>query len=396
MKRKFILTLLCVSLAVFAAAFISGCGRQKNAEEIARENGATVKVTLDLAGGVSGNNKVRYLLISPGSPIVLPWEHTTFINPPSREGYTFVGFYTGTADDDGNITYGTPWDYSTKIYEDMTLYAFWSRNFAFRVLPVYEDGKVGDAVKTEEVIKGATFDSSERHAAAVPGYTFIEYYKDAEMTQKWDATTTHPGFPEGITEETATEEDFYYDVYAYYVEGEYKKVVTASDFTAATNYWLIGDENGVIDFDGAIFPSIIAFRGKIVGNGVTIKNINVTYSNLVGRSKIGLFGELEDATLSDVTFENCTVNVEYTRKPREVNAAELGFLAGTAKNTTLENVNFVNCALNISVKVNDGVAVLPVDYESELPAYWNNRAADTAGNNILNNVNGTVAVAYNN
>ena len=394
MKRRNII--ICVLMLVLVALFAGACAGPKNAEELAIENGATVKVTLDLAGGVSDEQGVRYLRIKEGSPIVLPWEHTAVISSPYYEGYRLEGFYTGEKDEAGNITYKAKWDFRTKIYEDMTLYARWVRYFRFRII----DAVSGNVLKENSVNAGDVFDVSERNAAKVDGYTFIEYYQDKDMTKKWDPDFKHPGYPEGVTDETATEEDFVYTVYAHYVEGEYKKVYTASDFTVAANYWLIGDENGVIDFTGKTnWPVRTQFVGKIVGNGVTIKNLTFTRKD-VSQTELGLFGRLSGAEITDVTFENCTMEIVYTRRPQGVTSVTVGFLGGTAENTTLKNVVFKNCAVNLSVGINSatGNPYVATEYEeaeegtTPMLAVWARRSADEANGNRFENVSGDIAV----
>ncbi len=383
-KRKL---LICILLLALAAMLASACGGQKTTEEIIKENGATVKITLDLAGGVSSDKTVRYLYIHEGAPLALPWEETGgkgIINPPARDGYRLEGFYHGEKDEEGNITYGAKWDRSERFSEDTTLYARWVLPFVFRVF----DGE-GNVLKDFPVNPGDKFDASDRAAAAVDGYTFIAYYKDQALTEPLDGEIIHPGYPDGKTSENATEEDYVYPVYARYVEGVYKKVYTPSDFTFAENYWLIG-ENGVLDFEGKNFPVLRQFTGKLVGNGVTIKNAAITRENAAD-SDLGLFGKLVGASLSDVTFENCTYSVKFTRKPQGVSVVRAGFLAGTAEGTVLTNVTFRNCVVGIEIAGSGGGnPVVPCEYEDTENPLWANRAEDASRGNSLQGVEGTV------
>ena len=395
MKRRYII--ICVFVLALMAMLLGACSGPKNAEDLAIENGATVKVTLDLAGGKSDEQTVRYLRIKEGSPVVLPWEHTSVISSPSYEGFRLEGFYTGEKDEEGNITYLEKWDFKTKIYEDLTLYARWVRYFRFRII----DAVSGEMLKESAVNAGETFDVSETNVYVMTGYTFIEYYKDKEMTQPWDPSFTHPGYPEGVTEETATDEDYVYPVYALYLEGEYKKVYTASDFDmGADNYWLVGDENKVLDLAGYTgWYKRKQFVGKFIGNGVTIKNLTLTLSN-PAQPGVGLFGQLRGAEITDVTFEDCKVEVSYTMTPQGTPSATIGFLGGTAENTTLKNVKFVNCSVDISVgrESSSGNPYVAVEYEGSddeveaMLGVWARRTQDDGNGNHVENVTGDIAV----
>ncbi len=373
-----------------AATLASACSGQQTAEEIARANGATVKITLDLAGGKSSEQEYRYLYIRPGSPIALPWEENGgkgIINPPNLEGFRLDGFYHGEKDEEGNITYGEKWVRSERFSEDTTLYAKWVRRFVYRVY-----GENGEALKDFPVSEGDKLDTSERNAVKVEGYTFIAYYKDKDCTEPWDENFVHPGYPDGVTADTAKEEDYVVAVYAKYAEGDYKKIYKPSDFTVAANYWLIG-ENGVLDFEGKNFPVLRQFTGKLAGNGVVIKNAVLTREN-VSDSEIGLFGKLVGAEISDVTFENCTLNVKFTRRPQGITVVKAGFLAGSAEQTALKNVTFTGCSLNIEVtKPENGDPVVPYEVEETENSLWVNRSEDQTNGNTLTNVTGNIALS---
>ena len=44
---------------------------------------------------------------------------------PTREGYKFMGWYTGTVEDDGSVTLGAEYDFDTPVNANLTLYAYW-------------------------------------------------------------------------------------------------------------------------------------------------------------------------------------------------------------------------------------------------------------------------------
>lgn len=382
MKKRYLL--ICSLVLALAAMLAGACGGQKSVDDLLQENGATVKITLDLAGGTSNDKTERYLFLHENTPLALPWEEyggQGIINPPTNEnGYRLYGFFHGTKDEEGNITYGSPWDRSERFSEDTTLYARWVPNYMYRILD-----ENGTKLKDFKVNAGQTLDMSDRGAASVPDKTFIAYYRDKELTIPWDENFIHPGLPEGKDELTAPEEDFVVTVYAKYVDGVYTKVRTVNDFGSSTNYWLIGDENGVLDFEGKDFPVIRQFKGKIAGNGVTIKNATIVRENAFDES-YGLFGVLDGATISDVKFENCSYTVKFTRRPQGVSTVKIGFLAATAKDTTLENVTFDNCSLTIEI----ANRVVPYECDDSETCYWIDRSEDESNHNALTNVSGSI------
>lgn len=118
-----------------------------------------------------------------------------------------------------------------------------------------------------------------------------------------------------------------------------------------------------IDFAGTEFTTIfnqgVAFNGHINGNGHTIKNINinVTKENIVDAysytedgelvANIGIFGELDGATIENITFSAVSIsmedglyeyiwNADFKTDYGTMNAITVGALAGVAENSTIK------------------------------------------------------------
>ncbi len=397
-KKKLAIILIMI---VCAVGVLFACGDVDDLEQIAINNGATVKVTLDLNGGVSSYKEIRYVRVKPGSPFVYPWSISgSGIDAPQLTGYNLEGFYTGTKDEDGKVTFLQKFEEKTRVYEDVTLYAKWVPRFYYEVIDI----ETNESVQKIYCASGAIFNQNSVKRA---GYTALDFYTTNERAPEnlWDESFTHPGFPDGVTVENASEEDYVVKVYGYFLEGDYTKVYKASDFltVGATNFYLVGDENGEIDcslLTGWLNHAYV-YASEIIGNGVTIKNLNVTRENMQSFGDIkgvGLFGiSLNGAKFTDVTFENCTVNIVYSNQAINFtggNVINMGFFGGVASNTTLENVTLNNCHLNISVKrKTDSSLNVIAAYEESEPALWAGREQDAENGNQVN-VNGSITVTY--
>ena len=110
---------------------------------------------------------------------IAAYYNTTIAQPsnPTRAGYTFSGWYknTGLTDD---------WNFATDMVNgDMTLYAKWTIN----QYTVTFNSNGGSAVE----IVLAEYDSLIEAPAtpAKPGNSFIDWYKEANLTIKWDFAT---------------------------------------------------------------------------------------------------------------------------------------------------------------------------------------------------------------
>lgn len=105
-------------------------------------------------------------------------------NPaPTREGYTFDGWYTGTVDDTGNVTLGeSAYNFDTPVTEDVTLYAKWHVNIY--TVTYHVDGEKS---QTEKVQHGKT--AQKPTDPTKPLHGFVGWYTDEKRTQPYDFET---------------------------------------------------------------------------------------------------------------------------------------------------------------------------------------------------------------
>lgn len=125
-------------------------------------------VTFDTQGG----SEIGPVLVAAGSTVARPAD-------PTRDGYTFTGWYM-----DESAT--QPWDFATAVSSNVTLYAGWqSRPVPAVTYTVTFDSRGGNTVAAiTNITAGSTI-----NAPAPPkrdGYTFAGWYTDESATQKWD------------------------------------------------------------------------------------------------------------------------------------------------------------------------------------------------------------------
>ena len=97
----------------------------------------------------------------------------------------------------------------------------------------------------------------------------------------------------------------------------------------------IPKELGVLTI-GGIGSKSLPFKGIFDGQGYTIKNLNNEKSILPDHN-ISLFGEIEGATIKDLTLDHANVDAAY----------EAGILVGEARNSKIFNVVVMNSKLKV-------------------------------------------------
>ena len=122
-----------------------------------------------LAVHFDDGSTVSDLIASYGDKLIAP-------NIPTKAGHTFVGWYK-----DADLT--TKWDFATEIVtSDITLYGKWTINN----YTVTYNANGGTPVAT------ATVPYNEKATAPIAptkaGHTFVGWFKDADLTTKWDFT----------------------------------------------------------------------------------------------------------------------------------------------------------------------------------------------------------------
>jgi hypothetical protein len=136
-------------------------------------------------------------------------------------------------------------------------------------------------------------------------------------------------------------------VYTQWLDGEWYHIYNAEQFvenaSVAGNYVIHAD----LDFAEEKWPTALMhgkFEGIIQGNGHTFRNISFAQTNK-SKTNAGLFGQLENASITDVTFENVTFTIKGGTR---VAGTAYGLLAGTLSDgVELSGVTITNSKLQI-------------------------------------------------
>ena len=323
-------------------------------------------VTFDLNGGVSGNDFQETVKVRSG--------YTVELSVPTREGYLFLGWYTGDGVNEAKF------DADDRVSHDMTLTAKWvpeevtvtfrdyygniltsdSVNWGtsavapvaptvpdFRFLKWDRDFDIvtenlsinalytpavctvtfqtsgGETVPTQKVYFGK---SPERPDDPVKsGHHFIDWYADEAYTQVYD-------FNKGVTEDAV--------IYALFKES--KPIYTAEDLKNIASdpygkYYLAND----IDLDGATLNKLGDFNGVLDGEGHKICNFSMSVS---GSGNHGIF------IINNGTIKNLTVSDFVMSASNEGHTSSAGVIAGV-NNGRIENCAVVDGALSCIAKI---------------------------------------------
>lgn len=355
-RRKLVLSILLIALAALGVFVFAACSDDIT-EETYRQRGFTVAVTYNYQGGTVNNKESVRILVKENSALPTPKVGSGDISVPSKEGYSFKGFYVAETDENGKIVYDEDgnisvtdkaWDFNTDRVEDkdITLCAQWWDNY--KVVLHYGDDY---ALKTEVSLPRNEDGSPTVMATAilVPDVTIWAYNLVKGST---DAKTAID-FPYNFAAVVPEGDGLEIDVWGKSLDGNYIVVRAAKDLNITdigenTNYYLLND----IDMAGAKYDDETAARdnkipktysGKFIGNGHTISNFTINMKAL-DRSydSFGLFRTLADgAEVSNVTFKDVKLSCDIS--DTSINNYYLGMLAGQASSGALiNNVNFMS------------------------------------------------------
>lgn len=133
----------------------------------AEEPKPTYTVTFDSNGG----SKIENQNVAEGKIATKPED-------PTREGYTFKGWYS-----DEKLT--TAYDFTTPVTSDITLYAGWEKIVKYYTVTFNSNG--GSEVEEQTVQEGET--ATKPEDPTKEGCTFAGWYSDEELTAAYDFTT---------------------------------------------------------------------------------------------------------------------------------------------------------------------------------------------------------------
>lgn len=386
--------LLVIIAAVFAT-LLTSCGGNSAFDKI-KDEGYNIRVVFDGNGGMFNEESQRFTYVKENSYICEPGENSTILSKVSRDGYTLIGWFIAEGtDEDGNplkdengnvLVSDKAWDFKNDIVTtDVTLVAMWEVNYRFVLHYVYQDPITSELTLDLENVKNEVLTTGylvkdafgDAEKIALKNTTFLGLYKDEQCTEAIGFDYAHQ------FNELNPDEDIYVKCY----NKKYTYAYDASDFekmASSSNYILMND----IDFSDADVKLLSTYSGTIIGNGYTMKNLSVKYGDSKSSlNSFGLFGELKNATLTDVNFENCNVTVEFLSFGRPSLMKGVGLLAGNIDGSYIKNVNCINC----TVQLIKSALASEINIDAESPFYYK----DLSDDSVFENVNGEITYIEN-
>ena len=378
LNKKAILFVLLIVSVLFVAA---GCAATVNPYHTNDAEGYNISIKFDANGGFFTTNTA--VIVDSYNLEALPKDNNgnasiSLLAPDdarrgkaaftaAKNGYFLAGWYAKCDKTGDNITYADKWDFETDTFSVkadgtysaaepvLTLYAAWIPLMEIEVYDLNSGSQINKLAFSpmEMDLEHIQLPSWDEKTGTIlmgkfpkyDGHTWGDVYLDAEGTQKVDGTeVAHPG---KINFDNATVENARLKLYVDYMEGDWFHITSAKQMvdnaSVSGNYILEAD----LDFADQIWPTAFMhgnFTGTIVGNGHKISNVSLTQTN---NSKVntGLFGQLtENASISDVTFENITLTIQGGTR---VTGASFGLLAGTVS----DKANISNVAISGKLQI---------------------------------------------
>jgi len=142
-------------------AFTAGTVVTEDTTVYAYWNSYSYTVTFDSQGATVAASPTSEMVISPATTVV------TLPATPTKTGYIFAGWWTGTGGT------GTEFTASTTVAANMTVYAYWTTNPVFTVT---YDSQGGTAVAAQQVIAPETTVGTLPAAPTKTGYYFAGWW----------------------------------------------------------------------------------------------------------------------------------------------------------------------------------------------------------------------------
>lgn len=327
---------LCAAITLLPC--LSGC----TSEAIYIKQGYTQKVVYDLGEGFCRtNNRETHTLTlyyKPGSYITdfSQSRDYTFIRPGDENvTYELAGWYFDEEYSQPVIfeEYTLPND-STIV---TTLYAKWDEIFNKHYeVYVWNENESSDFTFLTslqwDLNKPFNFSSSNIEHPDAENYTYIEAYKNEEMTELVDE------------EYVLTKNGENLPIYTKWIKGNYKIINTAADFSNYFNRFVFAFDfylNADIDLTGVTLANVALLDGRtILGNHHTLSNLNYTTLKGEGNSRAtvtlgGFADKIQNSTIKDLNI----VNAIYTMDVVMCRYLCFGALAGEIVSSTIENVS---------------------------------------------------------
>ena len=307
--------------------------------------------------------------------------------------------------------YSGYWDFNTSTIDykigsgeyELTLYAVWSTFFEFNYyyqvngvwtklnnvtkfnyvttnregsntfdkdtiwVPTWNDGAMVYSCKYN--------DNNQYDFPKVDGMTFNSAYEDMECSKEITSSFEHKGTIDYATGKAVNKVQ---NIYVKYDQGEMYRITEARQLVNNANLNGIYEIQADLDFTGLNWPTLFdvgVFNGKIYTKdnaNYTFSNINVKHSSASAKNG-GLFGNIsKDATISNITFENVTLDLVSTGTNKN-KGLNIGLFAGNIdKDATLTNVK-------VSGTIKIGNVTLSDEYLINLVTNSNSEKVTTDG-----------------
>lgn len=343
MRKKLLLALTAGLIFCLALLFASCTQTQLMPPEL----GYPIKVTYDFNGGQCSGNETMDFYFKENTPALRPGVSDVFGNVV-RTGYFIGSWSVAYPDESGELQVtDETWDFDTdRVTKAMTLIANWVENPRVEIVFLDEDGNVLEELPSESQTPGSGSTELVLHEAEAEGYTFYQYYLDAECTEIFDYKTQTVQLSYDLTSP-----DYHKVVYAKMLEGEWFVIRSSSDLSRLSlhqddNIYLAAD----IDLtnilgDKGTWGGMTSFNGRFNGNGHTISNF--TYRVTQGSaSSYGIFGKLgENAVVENLCIRNAEVQITLLSNQ----AASCGFFAGSVgEGASIGGIVLENCTYKLN------------------------------------------------
>ncbi len=406
----FLLALLCL------VAFV-GCNTGLPTDDSGlKEKGFVFRVTFRGDGGRSANSSEILVYLKDGSGI--PTDGTSEIEEFVRAGYKHTDWEYEIEGEDGmpqmvpwdfkrdriSATHpGVEWNEAEGLYE-LILHPNWQKDLAYEIVCIADDGSQHMIVRTITANSRYSTEGFDAYFTQRewPNHTFLPhfdengdrintgYYYDENCTREilsYSELSPSGGAYPALDENGAPiEGEEHFRIYTKWLGGDFAFVSDADDFTwNKANYYFLKD----IDFTGLEYTMpTSAFTGKMIGNGHTIKGINATVDMGVSQSSVGLFGNLSGAVISDLTLEDCTLNINVSLN-NSIPPHTIGLVAASVTNSTINGLRILNGIINIANTSESGGTVDSVLYRSNEKYFG---AFDTVTGGVINGFTADISI----
>lgn len=301
------------------------------------EKYGNVKATFELEGGMYKSSSrpivYNYKLEADKMKIKDPQELMRGNYKIENPGYELVGWYRNKTE---SGEYTGKWDFDTDTIDSsgITLFAKWQEKRVYSFDIYYFDDDGNEQLLFNEVVNEGGQLSAELEALDRDGYTFIKYLNEDKTI--WDLEYKHPG---GAHTEPIK-------VYALYEKGNFKVVRTKAELKSAIRF---PKNNIYIDADIDMEGEKLYFndyKGILKGNNHKIYNFALNpepKGNLKDSLEnkvlyVSLFGNIENATIENISFESATLVLQAGLSM--IDQIYLLPLSINMTNSTIQNVSF--------------------------------------------------------